>query len=643
MIEVGKYRIYFGDFHGQWNASEEEMALLVAGLWYHGYDFSAFQTPARYDFFKRIVTANKIPLKIFPGMECMYEWGHLTTVNVKGKPPDADSTDYENVLAWFKQNSGWVVLAHPYEFMLDKLEYLLDRNLLDAVELINGHLRSNRNLYLISWYRNLLQKGKTVPIVSGLDIHIPTGSSRPSILCDENYPPSSDIGAFGSHRTGVIAKECTAECIKQAIDDRQTFIELAGGELIGPPEITGYLKKNNYTDRAEKDMEARRMFVPAISGIITGNGKINLTYEHPVEKTVVCGREYKPRAFKTAIKAPLIFHRNTQYVNVVSLSGKDISVNAMKVYHPVQAEVFPEIQSGRARTLVSISNAGSEKIKNLKLQVSCGKQRFTKSLFGVMPNVAEHVVHEWKIDEPLRPSKFDFSIGNAEISKSFSKYLVFMECPRIKDPGSEKEWEKIRPVNMSGDFPEQVDTGYTVYWNGNDDLSAEVKTGWNNNALYFKIAVKDDILAPSKTNLLMFGDCLQIGINPVGTEAVGNQSFYDIMMSRGTEDGREKAYMERPVKMALEYTRSQRFLLEGLYCGSIKKGVFQGLLTIPFHLIPPVQPLPGSRFGLYYVLFDNDGKGLKTIFQWPLHSERYVNQAWYVPYYGAWASVQLKG
>lgn len=32
MITVGEQTVYFGDFHGQWNAAEEELALLVAGL-----------------------------------------------------------------------------------------------------------------------------------------------------------------------------------------------------------------------------------------------------------------------------------------------------------------------------------------------------------------------------------------------------------------------------------------------------------------------------------------------------------------------------------------------------------------------------------------------------------------------------------
>lgn len=67
----------------------------------------------------------------------------------------------------------------------------------------------------------------------------------------------------------------------------------------------------------------------------------------------------------------------------------------------------------------------------------------------------------------------------------------------------------------------------------------------------------------------------------------------------------------------------------------------EGLLFLPFHLIPPMQPVPGYRFGLYLVLFDNDGTGLETALQWPLHAERHLGQAWYIPYGGAWAGIEL--
>lgn len=644
MIHVGKYKIFHGDFHGQWNASEEELALLVAGLWHHGYDFTAFQSPARHDALEGIITENKLPIHVFSGKEYMYEWAHLTTAYVKGEAPPINDPDYEKVLAWYRENSEWVIMAHPYEFMIDKLESLLDKNLLDAVELVNGFRNSNRNQKLLSWYDDLLKRGKYVPIVGGLDIHIPGGSRRPSILYSANYPPSADISLFGANRTGIIAETCDVKSVKSAIFAKKSFIELSDThKLIGPPEIVSYLENNQYWEKVEEDLKRRRRLIPQTAGMIIGENENELKYPLLADSVEIAGKSFKvPSSGRISINVPLRFSRNTQYLNIVSKSADAMSVNTLKVYHPVNVDVFPEIENGRCRTVANISNVGREILTGLRLTISANGQSFSDVLPEMKGNAVEQLVHEWKIGEPFRPTKFEIRIGNGKISKGFSKYLVFIECPYVENPENDDAWEKIRPVKLSGNFSEQVDTDYTAEWRGDGDLSAEIKTAWNRKGLLFKMSFRDDVLAPSKTALLMFGDCFQIGINPVATEAVGNQSFYDIMMTRGAEPGGlEKAYMERPVNMALEYPQNQRLLLDGLYKGKISDGKFNALLSLPFNMISPMQPVPGYRFGLYFVIFDNDGTGLKTAFQWPLHAERHVNQAWYIPYGGAWAGVKL--
>lgn len=100
MITVDKYKIFFGDFHGQWNASVEELALLPAGLTYHGYDFSAFQTPGIFQELQKIIDNNQIDYKLFPGRECMYEWGHLTTASLTGEIPAADKHSVSQFHHW---------------------------------------------------------------------------------------------------------------------------------------------------------------------------------------------------------------------------------------------------------------------------------------------------------------------------------------------------------------------------------------------------------------------------------------------------------------------------------------------------------------------------------------------------------------
>lgn len=644
MIEIGNNKIFFGDFHGQWNASEEELALLVAGLSYHGYDFSAFQSPDRFDSLNKIISENNLPLRLFPGKEYMYDWAHLTTVNVKGEAPPINDPDCEKVLAWFKKNGDWVIIAHPYHFMIDRLEALLDSNLIDAVELINGHLNSNRNTGLINWYETMLRKGKGVPIVSGLDIHIPTGSRRPGVLYSASYPASADIVLFGANRTGVIMDSCNIYNAKAAIAGRKTFIELSSErKLIGPPEIIEYLERNHYWEIVDQDLAQRRKLQLQSTGMIIGGQSNELTCHELADSVSIAGTNCKTTSCgKVIANVPLLFNRNTQYLNIISRSQNTCTVNALKVYHPIHIEIFPDINGKRCTTVTKISNIGRETIDGLRLYISCAGHEISELVQLITPLATEQFIHEWDIADTSRPIKFDIHADNEHFHKEFSKYLVFIECPYIENPEEDGQWEKICSVKLSGNFSEQVDTNFTVEWNGDDDLSGAIKIAWNQGGLYFKMSITDDILVPSQTALLMFGDSFQIGVNPVGTEEVGNQSFYDIMMTRGAEpDGIEKAYMERPVNMALEYPQDQRMLLDGLYHGKIINGKFNALLTLPFHLISPMQPVPGYRFGLYYVIFDNDGTGLKTVLQWPLHAERFAGQAWYVPNGGAWACVKL--
>jgi len=644
MIEVGKYRIFFGDFHGQWNSSREELALLVAGLWYHGYDFSAFQSPGMFKNLRDIITENELPVNVSDGKEYFYDWAHLTTANVKGTPPGIDAP-METVLEWFVSHSDWVIMAHPYEFMIDKLEPLWEKGLLSAVELVNGYKAANRNTQLIAWYQGLLKRGIKIPIVGGLDIHIPHGRQRPDLLYNSCYLPSQDIDIFGANRTGIIAGSCDIPDIKDALKKGMTFVELSPErEVIGDPEIIEYLETNNYWSHVDENLELHRNSSPESAGMNLAESMKEFIFPQGIKSVRIGKGTAEAISGRCSIKIPADFNRNTFYLNV-SGKGKDfMSVNAVKVFHPLRVEVFSETEKGCFRTVASISNVSREELEGLTFFISGNGQSHRESLSQLIPNASIEFVHEWKISEPTRPVKFEVDIGNGNIRKHISKDLVFVECPYIENPDDEKAWESVLPVKMSGNCQEQMDVSLSTEnaWSGDDDLSGEIRIGWNRNGLYFKLRITDDILVPSKTDLLMFGDCFQIGLNPVATDAVGNQSFYDLMMTRGTEGDKEKAFMERPLNMALEYPSSGRRLLDGLYRGRLnKEGQFDGVLMLPFHLIEPMQPVKGYRFGLYYILFDNDGAGLKTSLQWPLCSEKYLGQAWYVPYYGAWASVKL--
>ncbi|MCF6175404.1 MAG: hypothetical protein L3J71_06530 [Victivallaceae bacterium] len=640
MITVGKYKIWFGDFHGQWNASVEELALLPAGLTYHGYDFSAFQTPEIFQELQKIIDDNRIDYKLFPGRECFYEWGHLTTTRLTAEIPAADSQNIEKVLEWFQNHTDWTILAHPYEFMIERMEELIDKKLLNAIELINGFIDTDR--HLVKWYYEMQAKGKKIPIVSGLDIHTAHGSRRPSVLYNSNYKPEADIKLFRSNRTGVICELCDVDNIKNAISSCRTFIEIVDeNKLIGPPEIVEYLEANGYWEAVTADLEQRRALATDSNLLLVGGQYEQFRWQHPIDEIHIAGEHIECSTDKLThqVNIPLKFDKNIHYINMVSHKEGQQTVNALKIYHPLSVELI--VADGSYRTVANITNMSNIELTDIVFEINCNGQTFHQSVPPLGVNRTTAITNHWKIAEPLRPTLFTATVTTPHISKTIEKYLVFVQCSYIDDVNNSAAWEQLPFIKMGGDFAEQVDHAFTLYWNGDDDLSAQIRMAWNENGLYFKLNIKDDVLMKSKTKLLMFGDSFQIGINPVGTDAVGNQSFYDIMMTRGTEEDEEKAYMERPVNMALEAPINQRTPLKGLYTGKVTEDGFEGLLTLPFHLLTPMQPTSGYRFGLYLIIFDNDGAGLKTSLQWPLSAVDILNQAWYIPYGGAWANIEL--
>ena len=441
--------IHFGDFHGQWNAAEDELALLVAGLWRHGYDFTAFQSPDRQEALRATVERNRIPLRIFPGREYMYDWGHLTTVGTTGDAPPINDPDVESVLRWFKANSEWVVLAHPYAFMVDRLESLLDAGLLDAVELVNGPLDSNNNRKLIDWYASLLNRGKRVPIVSGLDIHVPVGDRRPDVLYDDAYPTSLDIPLLGANRTGVIADRCDVNAVRAAIADGRTFIEIPSERmLVGPPDIVAWLERNDYWAEVEAEQGRRCRFTPRSQRRFIGGSTVSLDCAGFTGLVGIDGREQAvPASGRVALPVPLKTPRDTQYVTLVGRDADAVSVAALKVFHPLQVQAAPRLANGRYQTVTDVANVGGETIEDLVLTLSGCGIRVEERLPPLAPNGVMRRVHTWTVPEPARPTPFHVAIGNGaakrnRISRACSSCpsISFRPCSRFRAIASGSTW-----------------------------------------------------------------------------------------------------------------------------------------------------------------------------------------------------------
>ncbi|RMD82523.1 MAG: hypothetical protein D6820_03560, partial [Lentisphaerae bacterium] len=115
MLRCGELCIQFGGFHDHWSrANQENPALLFAAMNYYHYDFICLLDGA--DAHRTIEMAGEwCPwLKIFPGRELTFGWGHV--VAVLGDRPGEVSSEEEDrskIFDTLKTHHRLVALAHP--------------------------------------------------------------------------------------------------------------------------------------------------------------------------------------------------------------------------------------------------------------------------------------------------------------------------------------------------------------------------------------------------------------------------------------------------------------------------------------------------------------------------------------------------
>jgi len=658
MIEIGGRKIYLGDFHGQWNEDRTNPALLVAGLTYYGYDFSVFQGPGSNHWTESMARTLNVPITFFHGRECMFDWAHITTWDLEGDPPPIDNPNFREVLADMKNRSRMLIVAHPYTPFIPHLEELLDEGLVDAIEIVNGGPRSiNHSSEILTWLRDMQHKGKNIPVVGGMDIHGTGGYQRPNVCYSNDYPPRADIGALGFNRTAVLVDEFTPEAVVDAVKNGRSIVD-AGGELIGNPDLADELEELGYREAVNKAMERlekitlidssdtdiiaaeMRGFVPspgegdkAIIRIMTGEGTCD-TYEWRTSDPPV------------EIKIPHTFDRNLFHLGA-SVEAPDglARAFALKVRSPAEIDLFSEVtRDDTARAVFRLINRSAQPMEGVISIKPPGKEGMREEPFGPVEQYASAGanIEEDLPAHPSRAQSFEATLKlSTGIERKVKRNLVFVTVPYL-DRDDEAYWAGAPEIDIG--YEDQLDEMWSSDWRGRDDCSARVRVAWNEQGLYFRAVVVDDVLHPSpRPDNPMFGDSLQIGINPMNREDLPAFSIYDYFLTRHLQG--DYLLLDSVPKIACEgiqppgkHTR----ISESLFSTSaLSPTETLCRVKLPWHLLIPMQPLAGYEFGLHLILWDNDGDGCKASLSWPKFMERETGSAWYAVNNGTWARMRL--
>jgi len=658
MIRLGSRTIYFGDFHGQWNETKTNPALLLAGLTYYGYDFSVFQGTGPTTWTDGMARALHAPITFFSGRECMFDWAHITTWDLEGDPPSLDTPDFREVLDDMRGRTRMMTVAHPFIPFLPHLEGLLDDGLIDAVEIVNGgQAFLDESSPGLQWFRAMQRKGRRVPVVGGMDIHIAAALQRPAVSYSAAFPPTADFDCMDHNRTAVLVEECTPEAIVDAVRAGRSVVE-AGGTLLGDPDLVRELEANGYWEaRREAQERLNRLTLDAAqtadlvacrpAGLIPEPGAGDTATLRVLTGTDTADTySWNRDTACIDICIPHTYDRNLFHLGV-SMQAEDgtAKVFALRVRSPVELEWIDRVSGpGRGLAELSLVNRTDDPLRGRV----CLAVRDGATVECAIEPVGPH--DRMAVDgpeitprkDPSRPLAMDARVDLAEgITRRFCRNLSFWGAAYL-ERDEEERWLDV-PEMVLG-YEDQVDPLWTHTWAGKDDCSALVKVAWNEQGLFLRARVVDDVLCASpRPAQPMFGDALQIAINPLNRNDLPAFSAYNFFFTRHLQN--DRLQLDRSPKIVCAGIRrpDEQVLLPHCLFSTEALSSTETLLRarLPWHWLVPMQPVPGYRFGLYLILWDNDGSGCKASLQWPRYAEAEVGSAWYVIGDGAWAQLVL--
>ena len=627
MYRIGNENVWCGDFHGQWCESPANLPLNLAALTVCGHDFSLFNSgdTSPSGPFNTLVKNLGIPFLVLPwGRELPYDWAHLMVggLHPGAETPGLSDPDFISVLKRLRGQCDFISLAHPYRFFVKNLDRLLDEGLIDSVAFLEPDMPE-----LMAWYRKRLESGKVLPIVAELDFHVTKGVRRGLIQYTTEADANADLRPVAERTTLVFTEKLSTESLYAAVRAGRSCVDL-GGRLFGPPELVEKLEKNGYF---EKKAEGRRK-------------RESLVFELEDGVTPLEGEAFRLNASdgtrKWTIQVPPQINPSSMdrfYFPVTD----GIQCRTVQLSAAQEARIIPGFD-GNGKECVSVrivNNSLAERASGsftLEVPGSCISREYS----GILPAGGRSFQYPlpegtFSAETPAVAKLTLFPEGLP--ARTVRRDLLCAGIPYSAFP-EESDWNRSCPIRL--DRREQLDPQWLDYWNGPEDSSAVIRMLWNEDALFLRAEIIDTVLSPSlKPRFLFMGDSLQIGINPFDNPNVNLFSFYHFLSTRGGQPGGDEFCRADNVPGTSDrFHRIPPYRLPGsCYRLEHHENHRSTLsLTFPWNLLPLIEPRRGTRFQLHFILWDNDGKGVKSSLNWP--EQGY----WYLPTDWMWGSAELR-
>ena len=345
------------------------------------------------------------------------------------------------------------------------------------------------------------------------------------------------------------------------------------------------------------------------------------------------------------VTIPHAFDRNLFYLgaSVESPCGL-VKGFALKVRSPVEIELVSEPQGREGcRAILSVINRSQEVVQGRATLTPTGGPARELTLGPLAPAANAKLPCEIPTGgDPSQPVEVGAGVQIGGLARTTRRKLVFVGVAHM-ERNDEAAWQDVPRIFLGRQ--DQIDPFWTHQWRGPEDSSAIVQWAWNEQALMMRAVVTDDVLVPSvrAPKQPMFGDALQIAINPIHREDVPAFGVYDFFLTRHLQG--DYLLLDQSPRIACEGVRRawEMAHMPASMFSTRALSPTQTLLTaqFPWHVLIPMQPLSGYRFNLFLILWDNDGQGCKASLQWPRYTEADTQTVWYAVNNNCWAQMTL--
>ncbi|MBN2712012.1 MAG: hypothetical protein JXR97_06195, partial [Planctomycetes bacterium] len=216
------------------------------------------------------------------------------------------------------------------------------------------------------------------------------------------------------------------------------------------------------------------------------------------------------------------------------------------------------------------------------------------------------------------------TVVNASGERVESERFVsgFAGVPKVAAPltldiaKDEKEWAKAMPLTINEEkqyYWLRKTDNEVGSWDGPEDLSGTIRFLWDDQYLYLRADIVDDIYLHAKKNGSLWAmDGLQMLIDPA-RESSEKSGYYDISMGDGSKGN--QAWCHSSAHPSVLAGEAKGIILKSFPSTTSKGGRIQ-VAAIPWAHIAPFKPVAGNNLGICVIFNEDDGPGRGSFMGW---------------------------